>query len=76
MLTPQSKQCCSSWLSADGCSSLEKALAGTYLQPTHSQVVLLAGIPSQAQHSERDGRRCQAGEGQFPFAGVGLFQQG
>ena len=46
-----------------------------YLQPTYSQVVFLAWIPSEAQHSEGDWSRRQAGQSQLPFAGICLLQE-
>lgn len=46
-----------------------------YLQPTHSKVVLLTGIPSEAQYSKRDGSRSQAGQSQLSFAGIRLLQE-
>lgn len=52
------------------CSSLP------YLKPTDSQVVLIAWVPSQAEHSERHWGGGQASQGQLPLTGVCLLQQG
>ena len=45
------------------------------LEATHGQVVLVAGVPSEAEHGEGDGGGGQAGQRQLPLAGVRLLQE-
>ena len=50
------------WLSAD-------------LEAAHSQVVLVAGVPCEAEHGEGDRGGGQPGQGQLPLAGVSLLEE-
>jgi len=45
------------------------------LEAAHRQVVLVAGVPREAEHCEGDGGGGQAGQRQLPFAGVRLLEE-
>ena len=45
------------------------------LEATHSQVVLIAGVPREAEHGEGDRGGGQAGQSQLPLAGVSLLEE-